>query len=346
MRNAILCVLAIAAALLQVVLVNGLPLAGGGVPDIALVLVIVLALVKGPVTGMLTGFCAGLCLDLAPPGGYIIGGSAFVLCLIGYGCGRISDRSGGSALRLQAAAVIAICAGEVAQASLGLRAGDSGVALAAAWHGLPMAMLYDVIVCGALLAVLAVTRQSRASRQELSAPSFSKPSFSQPVPPLSGPSFSQPPSSHPAGLAPGDRMTGPSNLARNGVIGGIESWRSLRRAHDLDGASRSGPRPDLGYSAIRAHPRPNSRPARLRLWSAGGGLRGQAETKFRPNRAARIKYRPVRRATTQTASSSLRLRALPRSGFGSRARTWRQLLPWNVGRSARRGGVAGPGGLR
>ena len=332
MRHAIFCVLAIVAALVQVVLVNGLPLPGSGVPDIALVLVVALALMRGPVTGMLTGFCAGLCLDLAPPGGYIIGGLAFAFCLIGYACGRISDRSGGSVPSLLSAAVIAVCAGEVAQAGLGLIARDSGVTFAAVRHGLPAAVLYDVIGCGALLAAFLLTRRSRASRPELSAPSFSKPSFSQPTAPLSGASFSRPPGSHPAGLASAGGPVRSTSPAGSGTIGGREPLRSPRRGPDADGASRSGPRPDLGYSAMHVHARPSSRPARLRLRSAGGGLRGHGETKFRPNRASRIKYRPVRLATTQTASGSLRLRALPRNVFGRRGK-WRDLLHRNDGRS-------------
>jgi rod shape-determining protein MreD len=354
MRHAMFGAMAIAAALMQVVLVDGLPLAGGEVPDIALVLVVVLGLTKGPVTGMLTGFCAGLCLDLAPPGGYVIGGSAFVFCLIGYGCGRISDRPGGSAPRLLAAAVIAVCGGEVAQAGLGLVAGDSGVNVAAVLHGLPVTLLYDVIVCSVLLAAGLAAGRSRASRAGLSNPASSRqvplsgPSFSGPS--FSGPSFSGPPSSHPAGRVSGGRMARPTRIAGNGAVGGIEPSRSLRHGHGPDGASGSGPRPDLGYSAMRVHPRLDSKPVRLRLRAAGGGLRRQAGrpagTKFRPNRAARVKYHPVRLATRQNAAGSLRLGVLPRSVFGGRPRRWRELLHWTGARSARRGGMGGPGGLR
>ena len=81
MRHAVWCTLALATVLLQVMFVDRLSLPGGSVPDIALVLVVVLGLTRGPVTGMLTGFSAGLGLDLAPPGGYLIGG-AWLIAMI------------------------------------------------------------------------------------------------------------------------------------------------------------------------------------------------------------------------------------------------------------------------
>jgi rod shape-determining protein MreD len=158
MRRAAFCALALATVLVQVVLVDGLPLPGGTGPDIALVLVVTAGVTQGPVTGMLTGFAAGLGLDLAPPGGYLIGASAFIFCLIGYGCGRLSFRLEHSVPGLLAVAAIGVGAGETAQAAAGLIAPGSGVTLAAVRSGLPTAVLYDVLLCAVLLSIAAVMR--------------------------------------------------------------------------------------------------------------------------------------------------------------------------------------------
>jgi len=68
MRHVVTCmVLPPVAVLLQVMLMDGVTLPGGSVPDIALVLVVALGLTQGPATGMLTGFFGGLDPDLVPP---------------------------------------------------------------------------------------------------------------------------------------------------------------------------------------------------------------------------------------------------------------------------------------
>ena len=83
MRRAILSpVLLVTALVLQLSVVNRLPLPGTG-PDLVLLTVIALALCGGPAAGAVTGFGAGLALDLAPPGSYLIGGYALVFCVIG-----------------------------------------------------------------------------------------------------------------------------------------------------------------------------------------------------------------------------------------------------------------------
>ncbi|MDR2984914.1 MAG: hypothetical protein LBV34_08735 [Nocardiopsaceae bacterium] len=171
-RNALFCLLALVTVLLQVVFVDSLALRGGGVPDIALVLVVIVGLTQGPFTGMLTGFSAGLALDLAPPGGYLIGASALVFCLIGYGCGHLGGRAGSRAYRASPiqllVAVIAVAAGEAAVAAAGLVARGSGVTPSAAWQGLPAAVLYDAVLCAGLLAVAALVSRRSAARRSAS----------------------------------------------------------------------------------------------------------------------------------------------------------------------------------
>src|SRR5258707_7710872 len=93
MRHVVTCmVLALVAVLLQVMLMDGVPLPGGSVPDIALALVVALGLTQGPATGMLTGVFAGLDLDLVSPAIHLICESAFLFCVVGFGCAMLAVR--------------------------------------------------------------------------------------------------------------------------------------------------------------------------------------------------------------------------------------------------------------
>jgi rod shape-determining protein MreD len=160
MRRAIVCAaLACVAVVVQIVLVDRLPLPGGSRPDIALVLVVVFGLTQGPLTGMLTGFFGGLALDLTPPASHLIGESALVFCVVGYACGVLSGWLDHFAPRL-VAALIGAGTGEAAVAAAGMIAGDPGVTLAAVRHVLPAAVLYDSLLCPVVLffAVLASRR--------------------------------------------------------------------------------------------------------------------------------------------------------------------------------------------
>ena len=151
MRRAIVCAaLALVAVILQNVLVDRLPLPGGTGPDITLVLTVALALTQGPVTGMLTGFLGGLALDLAPPASDLIGQSALVFCVVGYGCGVLSGWLDRFAPRL-VAAIIGAGMAEAAVAVAGMIVGDPGVTLAAVRHVLPVAVLYDGLLCPVVL---------------------------------------------------------------------------------------------------------------------------------------------------------------------------------------------------
>ena len=78
-----------AAVLIQLTVVNGLPFPGGGTPDLVLLCVVAIGRTAGPAAGLTAGFCAGLALDLAPPASQLVGQYALVLCLVGYGSGRL-----------------------------------------------------------------------------------------------------------------------------------------------------------------------------------------------------------------------------------------------------------------
>jgi len=146
MRRLALSVIAVAAALvLQLTVVDRLPLPGGG-PDLVLLAVVALGLTSGPMAGMLTGFLAGLALDIAPPASGVLGEHALVFCVVGYGCGRLSgltDRSAASSLGV---AAVAAAAGEMLYVAVGLTIGDPGISWSAIRSVLPSSVLQDVLI--------------------------------------------------------------------------------------------------------------------------------------------------------------------------------------------------------
>jgi len=155
-RAAVDAMVVFLAVSLQVTLVDRLPVPGPSVPDIVLLAVVALGLTRGATVGMLAGFFAGLCLDLTPPGGHLLGESALVLCLVGYGCGLLSGWLDRSAPRLLAVGVAGAAIGETLQAAVGLIVGDPGVTLPAVRHVLPAAAAYDVLLSLVVLSLVAL----------------------------------------------------------------------------------------------------------------------------------------------------------------------------------------------
>ena len=96
-RAALAAALLLLAILIQVTVLDIVPLPGAAGPDLVLVVVVALALTGGPQEGMLAGFCSGLALDVAPPATHLVGQDALVFCLVGYGCGRLSGHLSESA---------------------------------------------------------------------------------------------------------------------------------------------------------------------------------------------------------------------------------------------------------
>jgi rod shape-determining protein MreD len=151
-RRAALSVVVLAAALvLQLTVVNRLPLPGAGPPDLVLLVVVAFGLCAQPATAAVTGFCAGLCLDIAPPGSYLIGEYALVFCLVGYLCGRLRGVVGRSALLTIVAAMAAAAAGEALSALVGLAVSDPQVSWPAVQQVLPSTIVYDVVLSPFLL---------------------------------------------------------------------------------------------------------------------------------------------------------------------------------------------------
>ena len=166
MRRAALSVIAIVVALvLQLTVIDRLPLPGGG-PDLVLVVVVALGLTGGPMAGLLAGFGAGLALDIAPPASYLLGEHALVFCLVGYGCGRLSgitDRSAASSIGI---AALAVAGGEVLQVIVGLLFGDPGVSWPAIQVVLPPVVLQDILI-SPFVVYLIMRASSWAARSRL-----------------------------------------------------------------------------------------------------------------------------------------------------------------------------------
>jgi rod shape-determining protein MreD len=146
-RKTLLAIGSLAVALvLQLVVLNGLHLPGGGVPDLLLVLVAVLAITGGPVRGMVTGFAAGLVLDLAPPGSAVLGEYALTFCLVGWAAGKLSGLVDRSALRSLLALAGVVALGEAIAAGLTLGLDPAQLTLARARQVLPAAIGYDLLI--------------------------------------------------------------------------------------------------------------------------------------------------------------------------------------------------------
>src|SRR5258708_1754971 len=117
-RNGVAVAALAAAVLLQLTFVNGLPLPGGGAPDLVLLCVVALGLTGGPQAGLVAGFLAGLALDLAPPASEIVGQYALVLCLAGYLGGKLRLTVRRSASMAVVASALVMAAGEAMAAAL------------------------------------------------------------------------------------------------------------------------------------------------------------------------------------------------------------------------------------
>jgi rod shape-determining protein MreD len=151
-KRAVLSVVVLAVALvLQLTVVNRLPLPGAGAPDLVLLAVVALGLAARPATAAVTGFAAGLCLDIAPPGSYLVGEYALVFCLVGYFCGRLRGPLNNMVLPTVAVAMAAAAAGEGLIALLGRAVSDPQVTWAAVRQVLPSSIVYDVLVTPFLL---------------------------------------------------------------------------------------------------------------------------------------------------------------------------------------------------
>src|SRR5215831_7719012 len=96
---------------------------------------------------MLIGFGAGLALDMAPPASNLLGLSALVFCLVGYGCGLLRGPLERSAWLPLAAVVLGVTAGEALYALVGMTFGDPDITWQSVRLMLPVAVVYDILLC-------------------------------------------------------------------------------------------------------------------------------------------------------------------------------------------------------
>jgi rod shape-determining protein MreD len=166
------------AVIVQLTVVNRLPLPGGTRPDLVLLLVTAVAVSTSPMTGLLTGFVGGLALDLAPPATHYAGEYALVFCLAGYFAARIAAASAATTgernpwveLGVMAAAT---AAGEAGKAGLGLLLSDPDVTDPAIKHVLPGAIAWDLLLTPcAFLLVAWVVRLARPVAERAPRPEF------------------------------------------------------------------------------------------------------------------------------------------------------------------------------
>jgi rod shape-determining protein MreD len=334
MKRLIIAVLVLAAVLMiQLTIVNGIALPGGGIPDLVLLCVIAIGLTSGPEAGLAAGFFAGLALDLAPPAHQLVGQYALVLCLIGYCCGRLWFTLRVSAVLALGVAAVAAVVGEVLTAGLAVALDTPEVTLSAVAQTLPSAALYDlglsplVLFLAVRLAVALGANVGPADDSPAAEPGGS----AQPGG-LAGPGGLR--RLRPAlgrggpGLASGSWLTGDA-AGEAGAVGAI-GWlsgpatsRRARREHARltamvtgaaarKGAFWVGRRPDglTPGPAGRASCARSHRPAKLR---PGDGVAGSATRAGRPHPV--LPSRPVRLRLAEQQRKNAARRA---SGAGAR----------------------------
>jgi rod shape-determining protein MreD len=292
-------VLLLLAVVVQLTVLDRLPLPGGVAPDLVLLVVVALALNSGPMTGMICGFGAGLALDIAPPSGHLIGVYALVFCLLGYFCGLVSTELESSVLLPLAASAAGAAFGAALYAAVGIVLGNPDVTGPAVRHVLPLSVIYDVLLSpfvlfGVALAYRLAARlagESRSSREPLTA----------------GSAAGRGTAALPAGRTP--RLRAAAARPRDGWIGGggwLAASAELARTRQASvrlhfGGSRTAATPARSKAASNGHG-----VARLRF----GGIR-TAATPARAKPASGVAR--VRFGGTRTAATSAR--AKPASGL-------------------------------
>jgi rod shape-determining protein MreD len=155
-------VLVFLALIIQLTMIDRLPLPGGITPDFVLLVVVGLALSSGPMSGMITGFCAGLALDVAPPSDHLMGAYALAFCLVGYCCGLVSAELDRSVLLPLAAAAVGAAVGAALYAGVGVMFGNPDVTGSAVRHVLPLSVIYDVVLSPFILYGVALANRLSA----------------------------------------------------------------------------------------------------------------------------------------------------------------------------------------
>ncbi|MFF5208339.1 rod shape-determining protein MreD [Streptosporangium sp. NPDC000396] len=126
----------------QVTIVNWLPLPGEVAPDLVLLTVVGYALVRGAAAGTVMGFCAGLISDVLPPAVHVLGQYALVLCLVGFTAGRVAESHPGAAM---ITALVCAAAGPLVAVVTGALFGDARLSEGMFTATLPQAVAYNLL---------------------------------------------------------------------------------------------------------------------------------------------------------------------------------------------------------
>jgi rod shape-determining protein MreD len=155
----------ILAMIVQVVVVNRLPLPGGAGPDLVLLVVIAYAVARGAQAGAVLGFGAGLAVDVLPPADHVIGQYALVLCLIGFLAGRAVERTSAA---LVPAVVVSVLAAPLIAAGVAALLGDPRITWPHLVSVLPAILVYNLLAAPLVVAgtgrVLSKQREQASRR--------------------------------------------------------------------------------------------------------------------------------------------------------------------------------------
>jgi rod shape-determining protein MreD len=256
------------AVVVQLTVVNRLPLPGGDAPDLVLLLVAAVAVTSSAMIATLTGFAGGLALDIAPPLSHYAGEYALIFCLVGYLAARvmaaITAASGGAerdpsiALAVMA---VAAAAGEAGKAGLGMLLSDPNVTGPVIKHVLPGAILYDLLLTPVVYWLVAmVARLARPVSERAPAPVFFGAQRLASVFRLAS-----------AGAAP--------NLRLAGTGAKYSDTRPARREPKLrlsDARSNSAARTDRAFTNSAQVPLAGGRATKLNFAHSRSALRNQA----------------------------------------------------------------------
>jgi rod shape-determining protein MreD len=138
-------VIVIVAVILQVVVINRLPLPFGH-PDLPVLIVVAIALVAGPERGAMFGFFAGFMADVMPPAGHIAGRLAFAYTIVGYAVGLLNDPEETSVLKTILVVAGGSGAAVLIYAGLGALLGDVRITVSSTAHSLLATVVYDVVL--------------------------------------------------------------------------------------------------------------------------------------------------------------------------------------------------------
>jgi rod shape-determining protein MreD len=303
MRRALLAAVAIlAAVLLQVTLLNNVPFPGGAGPDLVLVVVVALALTSGARDGAIIGFAAGLALDIAPPASNLLGQSALVFCLVGYGSGRMRVVLERSAWLPVVGVAVGAAAGEALYALVGLIFGDPDVTWQAVRQVLPAAVFYDLLISPFVLYAVAWLGGHARWGSDTA----------------------------PAGLLTGRELA----AAGGGVLAGVAAASGAVRDTGTGRQPRlraAGHRTDGWIGARREQPGQPAgawldqrRPPRLRLRDgvAGSANASQASKPARPQATVHLRLGASRRRDGAIAARRHLAGAGPGAAFDGRATNW------------------------